>query len=216
MKNIRCWEYKKCGRETGGSRIHEHGPCPGALSPDVHCWLVAGTMCSGNVEGTFALKYESCIICDYYNKMQESIAKQPRTGSSLFGQYLCRQGLATYDQVIQARSLQVRQNQKIGVLAKKRGMLTEEHVQRILIIQEERLAKFGELAVELGYLTEDQVKGLILEQEDNYLFFGEALVQLGVMTETVMFAHLKAFNTIRLQKQLEQEKHRDKPDEQSL
>ena len=216
MKNIRCWEYKKCGRETGGSRIHEHGPCPGALSPDVHCWLVAGTMCSGNVEGTFALKYESCIICDYYNKMQESIAKQPRTGSSLFGQYLCRQGLATYDQVIQARSLQVRQNQKIGVLAKKRGMLTEEHVQRILIIQEERLSKFGELAVELGYLTEGQVKELILEQEDNYLFFGEALVQLGVMTETAMFAHLKAFNTIRLQKQLEQEKHRDKPDEQSL
>jgi len=200
----------------GGSRIYEHGPCPGALSPDVHCWLVAGTMCSGNVEGTFALKYESCIICDYYNKMQESIAKQPRTGSSLFGQYLCRQGLATYDQVIQARSLQVRQNQKIGVLAKKRGMLTDEHVQRILIIQEERLSKFGELAVELGYLTEGQVKELILEQEDNYLFFGEALVQLGVMTETAMFAHLKAFNTIRLQKQLEQEKHRDKPDEQSL
>jgi hypothetical protein len=200
----------------GGARIHEHGPCPGALSPDVHCWLVAGTMCSGNVEGTFALKYESCIICDYYNKMQESIAKQPRTGSSLFGQYLYRQGLATHDQVIQARSLQVRQNQKIGVLAKKRGMLTDEHVQRILIIQEERLSKFGELAVELGYLTEGQVKELILEQEDNYLFFGEALVQLGVMTETAMFAHLKAFNTIRLQKQLEQEKHRDEPDGQSL
>jgi hypothetical protein len=216
MKNITCWEYKKCGRQREGERAHELGVCPAALAPDTYCWLVAGTMCSGEIEGTFALKYEDCIICDYYNKMQEYLAKRPRIGFFLFGQYLCRQGLATNEQVIQARSLQLRHNQKIGVLAKRNGILTDEQIQRILIIQEETLKKFGELSVELGYLSKAQVKELLLEQEDNYLFFGEALVKLGVLTEKEMFAQLKAFNTLKIQKQHEQEKRKKHLDKKPL
>jgi hypothetical protein len=146
--------------------------------------------------------------------MQEYHAKQPRTMFYLFGQYLSRQGLITNDHVIQARSLQLRHNKKIGMLARSRGMLTDEQIQRILIVQEEALKQFGELAVELGYLSEAQVKELIVEQEDNYLFFGEALVQLGVVTEEEMFGHLKAFNTLKIEKQLEKEKRRKFIDEE--
>jgi len=195
----------KCERQPGGAMVQELGICPGASSPHTECWLISGTLCNSEVQGTYAQKYESCLICDYYNKMQEYNTKKPRTGFFLFGQYLCRQGLITNGQVSQARSLQIKNNQKIGLLAKNRGMLTNDQIQRILIIQEETLKKFGELAVELGYLNEAQIKDLVREQEDTYLFFGEALIQLGALDEQTMLQHLKAYNTIKLQKQLDQD-----------
>jgi hypothetical protein len=33
-------------------------------------WVVAGTMCRGAVQGNFAQKYETCLICDFYNKVK--------------------------------------------------------------------------------------------------------------------------------------------------
>lgn len=208
MEHVKCWEYKKCGRQPGGNRTDELGVCPAATFKPTECWSVAGTMCAGQVQGSYAQDYESCLICDYYNKMQELRTKPQRSRFFLFGQYLCSKGLITVEQVIQARSLQLSQNQKIGLFAKSRGMLTDEQIQRILIIQEETLKKFGELAVELGILTEAQVRELVIEQEDNYIFFGEALVQLGVISEVEMFNQLKAYNTLKIQKQLKQDKTR--------
>ncbi len=201
MKQIRCWEYMKCGRQPGGRRVEQLGKCPAASFTQTECWLIAGTLCNGEVQGTYAQKYETCIVCDYYNKMQEYKAKRPRSGFLLFGQYLCNQGIITNDQIIQARSLQIRNNQKIGVLAKNRGLLTDEEIQRIMIIQEETLKRFGVLAVELGFLSDSQVSELVLEQEDNYLFFGEALVQLGAITQEEMCRHLKTFNMVKFGKQ---------------
>jgi len=31
MKNNNCWEYKKCGREPGGIKVHELGVCPATV-----------------------------------------------------------------------------------------------------------------------------------------------------------------------------------------
>jgi len=206
MNHIRCYEYKKCGRELGGKNVEEFGYCPAALAPDNYCWLVAGTMCSGTIEGTYAQKIDTCIICEYYNKMQEYNARRPRTRFFLFGQYLCNAGVINGEHVIQARAMQLRHNQKIGVLGKAGGMLADEQIQQILILQEETLEKFGELAIELGFLTEAQVKELVIEQEDNYLFFGEALIQLGLLSQAEMFIHLRLYNAEKLQKHQEQEK----------
>jgi len=209
LKHITCWEYKKCGRQPDGPQAEELGVCPAAALIQTECWLIPGTQCNGEVQLTITEKFETCIICDYYNKMQEYNTKRPRARFYLFGQYLCSLGLITDDQIIRARSLQLRHNQKIGVLAKNRGMLTDEQIQRVLIIQEETLKSFGDLAIELGYLSEEQVSSLVLEQEDNYLFFGEALVQLGVLSEEQMFVQLKAYNAVKIRKQLEQQKQRD-------
>ncbi|MBI5846741.1 MAG: hypothetical protein HZB31_02095 [Nitrospirae bacterium] len=209
MDYLKCWEYKKCGRQPGGDRADELGVCPAATFKPTECWTVAGTMCTGEVQGSDAQEYESCLICDYYNKMQETRTKPQRSRFFLFGQYLCSQGLINMEQVIQARSLQLRHNQKIGVFAKSRGMLTDDQIQRILIIQEETLQKFGEVATELGFLTDAQVRELVIEQEDTYLFFGEALVQLGILGEAEMFNQLKTYNTEKLKKQQEQQKIRN-------
>jgi len=77
-----CWEIKHCGRETGGAKAEKLGICPAVLDErldGVHggknagraCWVVAGTLCSGEVQGTFASKYSSCEKCDFYLLVQK-------------------------------------------------------------------------------------------------------------------------------------------------
>jgi len=32
---------------------------------------MAGTLCKGEIQGTFAQKYKNCEICDFYKKVKE-------------------------------------------------------------------------------------------------------------------------------------------------
>jgi hypothetical protein len=76
MKKINCWEFKKCGREPGGTRT-DLGICAASVEHRLHgvhggkhagraCWVVAGTLCGGKEQGTFAAKYHNCEKCDFY------------------------------------------------------------------------------------------------------------------------------------------------------
>ena len=38
------------------------------------CWAVAGTLCSGEIQGSFAQKYKDCGLCDFYNTVREEEA----------------------------------------------------------------------------------------------------------------------------------------------
>src|SRR5450755_4286455 len=64
LKN--CWEIKKCGREQGGARVDELGICPAYPNRGHSCWLVTGTLCGGEVQGTFAQKEMNCLQCEPY------------------------------------------------------------------------------------------------------------------------------------------------------
>lgn len=75
-----CWDYKKCGREPGGENEAESGVCPAATSiandgvncgknGGRFCWKITGTYCQGEVSGTFAQKYASCVLCDFFAKV---------------------------------------------------------------------------------------------------------------------------------------------------
>jgi hypothetical protein len=77
MAVMNCWEFKKCGREPGGVKIGELGVCPAAAEIRLHgvnhgknggraCWPLAGTLCGGKVQGSFALKIGNCMKCDFY------------------------------------------------------------------------------------------------------------------------------------------------------
>ena len=35
------------------------------------CWVLAGTLCSGQVQGTFAQKYKNCELCDFYKNVKQ-------------------------------------------------------------------------------------------------------------------------------------------------
>ncbi len=74
---INCWDFKKCGRESNGTKAVELGICPASVEErldGIHdgfnagrtCWAVAGTLCGGKVQGTFAEKEKNCVECDFH------------------------------------------------------------------------------------------------------------------------------------------------------
>ncbi|HEX8948436.1 MAG TPA: hypothetical protein VF790_05710 [Dissulfurispiraceae bacterium] len=66
MAKTQCWEYMKCGREKNSS-------CPAvAQYAGRSCWLVAGTLCGGKVQGTRAQQIQNCKLCDFYMKAKSS------------------------------------------------------------------------------------------------------------------------------------------------
>jgi hypothetical protein len=81
-KKLNCWEFKKCGRQPGGEHVHDLGICPATEEKRLDgahegtnagraCWVMAGTLCKGEVQGTFAQKYKNCEICDFYKMVKQ-------------------------------------------------------------------------------------------------------------------------------------------------
>jgi|SRR3989339_480201 len=80
MATENCWEFMRCGREPGGTRVSELGVCPAAIRKECDglnrgvnagriCWAVAGTLCDGKVAGKFATKIRTCMNCEFYCKV---------------------------------------------------------------------------------------------------------------------------------------------------
>lgn len=63
---MNCWEFKRCGREANGARVKELGVCPAYPNHGTHCARLAGTLCGGEVQGSFAMKVMSCMRCEFY------------------------------------------------------------------------------------------------------------------------------------------------------
>ena len=77
-----CWEMKKCGREFGGEKVEELGVCPAAIHSEYDgtnggkyggrfCWAIAGTLCRGRIQGTFAIKLTNCLYCGFLKQVNE-------------------------------------------------------------------------------------------------------------------------------------------------
>lgn len=77
-----CWEYKKCGREAGGLNADKLGVCPAATDDRLDgtnsgvnggraCWPIAGTLCGGKTQGSFAKKIRTCVSCDFFQKVAQ-------------------------------------------------------------------------------------------------------------------------------------------------
>lgn len=78
---LNCWEYKKCGRQPNGNNAEKLGICPATTETRLNgahegrnagraCWVVAGTLCNGEVQGTYAHKCQSCESCDFYKTVK--------------------------------------------------------------------------------------------------------------------------------------------------
>jgi hypothetical protein len=94
---MNCWQFKKCGREAGGNKVKELGICPASTEHRLHgvhdgecagrtCWVVAGTLCGGAVQGSFAKKYQSCEQCDFYNSVRQEEKLKFKMSSRLLAQ----------------------------------------------------------------------------------------------------------------------------------
>jgi hypothetical protein len=71
-----CWEHKACGRQPGGDNTEGLGVCPVTTHTKAHglndginggraCWAIEGTLCGGEVQGTYAQKMGNCMDCDF-------------------------------------------------------------------------------------------------------------------------------------------------------
>ena len=79
MERKNCWEALKCGRESGGSNVEEHGVCTASLPNQYEgvnkgtrggrfCWM-AGTCTKGIVAGTYIQKLNNCMHCDFMKQV---------------------------------------------------------------------------------------------------------------------------------------------------
>lgn len=82
MASQNCWEFKRCGRQAGGAKAGELGVCKAAAETRAHglndgvnggraCWALAGTLCGGVVQGSFASKISNCMACDFYKQVAQ-------------------------------------------------------------------------------------------------------------------------------------------------
>lgn len=77
-----CWQFKGCGREPGGPNVAELGVCSATQAKQHnetnsgknagrYCWKVAGTLCGGKVQGTYAQKLMNCVACEFYKSIRQ-------------------------------------------------------------------------------------------------------------------------------------------------
>jgi len=75
-----CWEIINCGREKGAYKVGELGECVASKEGMGHsCWAVAGTLCGGEIQGTYARNLGLCNACEVfqlYNRPQGSRRKE--------------------------------------------------------------------------------------------------------------------------------------------
>jgi hypothetical protein len=64
---VNCWDFMKCGYDEGSAREDDTRSCPAYPHYGKSCASVAGTLCGGLVQGTFAMKIFDCVNCDFYN-----------------------------------------------------------------------------------------------------------------------------------------------------
>ena len=90
---VNCWEHKKCGRQPGGGNAHDLGVCPvttyqelngahGGTSAGRACWVIAGSLCSGKIQGTYAKKLDNCWRCDFMIRVKKEEGPTPYGFSS--------------------------------------------------------------------------------------------------------------------------------------
>ena len=89
-----CWKSRACGREPGGARAEQSGVCPAAVASALDgvndgqaggraCWLAAGTLCGGEVQGDFARKLDNCLQCPHFARVKEEQGAGFRLGLAL-------------------------------------------------------------------------------------------------------------------------------------
>ena len=64
-----CWEVLKCERQKGGKKVEEFGVCCAYPDNGRNCWMIAGTLCEGQTDGSFAQRLGNCRKCEFYQKV---------------------------------------------------------------------------------------------------------------------------------------------------
>lgn len=82
MAKKNCWDFFQCGRQPGGDKTVELGVCPASVQTELHgvnaginggraCWAIAGTLCGGKAQGTYAQKLGNCLRCEFFATVRQ-------------------------------------------------------------------------------------------------------------------------------------------------
>ena len=85
MVKLNCWEFKQCGRQPQGEKVSELGICPVTIESRANginegtnggraCWAIAGSLCGGKVQGSYAAKLGGCLQCEFFNEVRRQQA----------------------------------------------------------------------------------------------------------------------------------------------
>jgi len=96
MAKMNCWEFKKCGREVGGSKVAELGICPASIESNADginngknggraCWAISGTLCGSKVQGTFAMKLSNCLQCEFFALVRDDEGSALKSSKEILG-----------------------------------------------------------------------------------------------------------------------------------
>lgn len=67
LSNVTCWEMKNCPQDRRGN-------CPAYPESGSECWMVTGTLCGGEEQGTYQEKMARCRACDVYKAAHKKTA----------------------------------------------------------------------------------------------------------------------------------------------
>lgn len=84
-----CWDFTDCGRGPGGRHVAQLGLCPAAAEVSADgsngginggrvCWTIAGTYCYGRLQGTYAAKLETCLRCEFCQRVLSEESGGPK------------------------------------------------------------------------------------------------------------------------------------------
>jgi chemotaxis signal transduction protein len=59
-----CWDVKSCKKKE----------CPAYENSDLRCWMISGTFCRDEIQGSFHEKIEACRKCNFYQQAQSDQA----------------------------------------------------------------------------------------------------------------------------------------------
>ena len=82
MKELNCWEYHKCGKEVGGAKVDNRGPCPASTFSEASgflrghnggraCAFIDGTFCNVFCQETKRMK-KRCNECGFYRELKKA------------------------------------------------------------------------------------------------------------------------------------------------
>jgi len=78
-KNMQCWNYNNCGH--GKDSLCPAGDQKAGRSRS--CWLVAKTLCGGEVHGKHTERIKSCEGCSFYIYIHALLSRPPLDTSIL-------------------------------------------------------------------------------------------------------------------------------------
>ena len=82
---LNCWEIKRCGNEDKCPAKREarlngiHGGENGGRA----CWVVHGTFCDNEIQGSHAEKYKKCYECEAYKIVRKEATPNFQLAGSL-------------------------------------------------------------------------------------------------------------------------------------